>query len=149
GPLVMQTSGPSVVSRCTGQGSVVEREAACPERCHNTAFITVRLSTRAGPAWPGRVMSIHGGGVMLVRTLFATCLLLCAMAESAWSSNDMRAEVSCSVLLDALVAKVEANYPGYHIEVRGTPREQAYRQHVSTTAAKRSEERRVGKACRS
>jgi len=73
---------------------------------------------------------------MLVRTLFATCLLLCAMAESAWSSNDMRAEVSCSVLLDALVAKVEANYPGYHIEVRGTPREQAYRQHVSTTAAK-------------
>lgn len=44
----------------------------------------------------------------------------------------------CGELLSALVANVEATYPGYHLEVRSGPSVDAYRRHRATSQARAS-----------
>lgn len=50
-------------------------------------------------------------------------------------STASAASCSCGELLGALVDKVETNYPGYHMEVRGRPAEEEYRRHVAAMRA--------------
>jgi hypothetical protein len=62
-----------------------------------------------------------------------TCALLSmtAFAPATLNAQESAGSCTCPELLDALAAKVEANYPGYHLEVKGNPREDAYRRHRS------------------
>lgn len=53
-------------------------------------------------------------------------LLAGALAGSAQEPVE---SCGCPDLLRALTTKVETNYPGYHVEVRGKPREEAYLRH--------------------
>lgn len=55
----------------------------------------------------------------------------CAAAPSGALAQDTAAACSCPELLDALAAKIEANYPGYHLEVKAHAREDDYRRHRS------------------
>jgi hypothetical protein len=54
-----------------------------------------------------------------------------AAAQSGALAGQDTAACSCPELLDALATKIEANYPGYHLEVRGHAREADYRRHRS------------------
>ena len=56
---------------------------------------------------------------------------VCAAAQSGALAAQDTAACSCPELLDALATKIEANYPGYHLEVKGQAREDDYRRHRS------------------
>jgi hypothetical protein len=74
-----------------------------------------------------------------------------AALTTAWlpaklNAQESDASCTCNELLDALAAKVEANYPGYHLEVKGNPREDVYRRHRSVMRLE-AEAAATGVAC--
>jgi hypothetical protein len=79
------------------------------------------------------MMTVRTAGVNSQRRLIGAAIVWagCAAAPSGALAQDAAATCSCPELLDALATKIEANYPGYHLEVKGHPREDDYRRHRS------------------
>lgn len=70
-----------------------------------------------------------------LRRFVLACAFAFTIIPAGATARQEAASCGCTDLLDALVAKVEANYPGYHLEVKGTPREQEYRRHLEDLRA--------------
>lgn len=64
------------------------------------------------------------------------CLLAIVVATAAAApavASPADTTCSCAELLEALRGRVEANHPGYHLEIRGTDAEQGYVEHLAAT----------------